>query len=136
MKKRVLISVLLALILAAVLFGVSLWRTAGYMLDAENRGYAYRNFFIVVESYTQQTCEFPNSLDDLLSIEIELGYEGVLWPEDVNQIADLIQPNFDIVPSSDNLNVFVPEYELKAGWAASDCAFYWERILENLNTED
>lgn len=136
MKKRVLISVLLAMILAAVLFGVSLWHAADRLLDAENRGHTYRNFFIVVETYTQQTNEFPTSLDDLLSIEIGLGYEGVRWPEDANLIADLIQPNFDIVPSSENLNVFAPDYESKADWAASDCAFYWERILDHLNGND
>lgn len=136
MKKRVLITVLLALLLAAVLFGVSLWRTAGNMLDAENRGHAYRNFFIVVESYTQQTSAFPTSLDDLLSIEVDLGYEGVRWPEDADRIADLIQPDFSIIPSSDNLSMFAPNYESKADWAASDCAFYWERILDNLNAND
>lgn len=126
----------MALLLAAVVFGVSLWRTAGNLLDAENRGHAYRNFFIVLESYTQQTNEFPTSLDDLLGIEVELGYEGVRWPEDANLIADLIQPNFETVPSSDNLNVFAPDYESKADWAASDCAFYWDRILEHLNAHD
>ena len=136
MKKRVLISVLLALILAAVVLGVWLWRAAGNLLEAENRGHAHRNFFIVLESYTQQTNEFPTSLDDLMNIDLELGYEGVRWPEDANLIADLIQPNFDIVPSSDTLDLFVPGYESKAGWAASDCAFYWERILEHLNAHD
>lgn len=136
MKRRFLISGLLVLILAAVVFGVLLLRAAGSLLDAENRGHAYRNFFIVLESYTQQANAFPTSLDDLLSIEVELGYEGVHWPKDADLIADLIQPNFDIVPSSDNLNLFVPEYESKAGWAAWDCESSWARIIDHLNAHD
>ncbi len=136
MKKRITVCVALLLLAVSVWFVFVLKRTADYTLDASNRGHAYRNFFGVLEMYTARTGAFPSSLDDMLIIESEIGYEGVRWPEDADLIADLIQPNFDIVPSSDNLNMFVPEYESKADWAAPDCEFSWARIIDHLNAND
>ena len=136
MKKRLIYILLFLIASALVWFGMMFKQAVNHAFDAENRGHMYRNFFGALEMYTAQTGAFPPSLDDMLIIETELGYEGVRWPEDAELIADLIQPNFDITPSSDNLNAFIPDYELKADWGAPHCEFYWALIIENLNQED
>ncbi len=133
-KKRITIAILLILLIALVWFVISLRRAVHYGLDASNRGHMYRNFFGVLEMYTEQTGEFPVSLEDMLTIDAEFGYEGVRWPQDAQGIADQIQPNFDIIPDDKNLDDFAPDYKARADWGDVHCEFYWGLIIEHLET--
>lgn len=134
MKQRIAISIALLILVGSVWFVITLRRVANDQLDASNRGHMYRNFFGVLEMYTEQTGEFPASLDDMLTIDAEFGYEGVRWPQDAQGIADLIQPNFDITPNLDNLGTFAPDYKINASWGDAHCEFYWILINEHLET--
>lgn len=134
-KKWVTIAILLIVLIALVWFVISLRRAVHYGLDASNRGHMYRNFFGVLDLYSQQTGEFPSSLEDMLTIETQFGYEGVRWPQDAQLITDLIQPNFNIIPATDNLDAFAPDYKAKADWAAEQCEHYWSQIIEHLNAD-
>jgi hypothetical protein len=133
MKKPIAISVAMLLLVVLVWFVILFKRAADDAIDASNRGHAYRNFFGVLEMYTQQTGAFPSSLDEMRIIETELGYVGVRWPQDAQLLLDLIQPDFDIIPAPDNLSFFAPNYISNADWAAADCEFYWDKIIEDLS---
>ncbi|MCA9275703.1 MAG: hypothetical protein KDA29_06735 [Phycisphaerales bacterium] len=135
MRKQITIAILLVVLIAAAWLVITLRRVANDQLDASNRGHAYRNFFGVLEMYTAQTNEFPTSLDDMLIIQDEIGYEGVRWPQDAQLLADLIQPDFTITPDPHNLSDFAPNYMTNAAWAAPDCEFYWQQVIEHLDTE-
>jgi hypothetical protein len=134
MKTRITVCVALLIVAVSAWIALMFKRAADTALDASNRGHAYRNFFGVLEMYTAQTGAFPSSVDDMLIIETELGYEGVRWPQDARLLIELIQPNFDIIPAADNLSSFAPDYRSNAGWATLDCEFYWGQILDDLNT--
>ncbi len=133
MKKRITFSILLVLFIAVVWFVFTIKRTIELGLDASNRGHMYRNFFGALEMYSEQTGEFPTSLEDMLTIETQFGYEGVRWPQDAQSIIAFIQPNFDIIPATDNLEIFAPDYKAKADWGDVHCEFYWSQIIEHLN---
>ncbi len=88
----------------------------------------------MLEQYTQQTGSFPISLNDMLLIQDQIGYEGVRWPDDAEQLAELIQPDFGVTPDVSNLNEFAPGYKVKADWGEEHCEFYWGLIIEHLGS--
>ncbi len=134
MKKRLPYILLFLFASALVWFGMMFRQAISHALDAENRGHTYRNFFVVLDLYSQQTGEFLSSLEDMLAIDTEFGHAGVRWPHDAQSIAALIQPNFEIVPASNNLNAFAPDYEVKADWAAEHCESYCSQIIDRLKS--
>ena len=136
MKKRLPYILLFLFASALVWFGMMFKQAISHALDASNHGHMYRNFFGALEMYSEQTGEFPSSLEDMLTIETQFGYEGVRWPQDAQLIADLIQPNFDITPNLDNLGSFAPDYKINADWGDVHCEFYWSRIIEHLNADE
>jgi hypothetical protein len=132
--KRAGCVVFIILVTGFVYSGITFWRGANELLDAEQRGATYRNFFVVLDMYTEQTGAFPTSIQDMLLVQDHIDVGELSWPADAEQFVELINPNFDISPTIQNLDEFAPQYMQQADWGDTHCEFHWERIVENLET--
>jgi len=135
MKRHLLYTLLFLFAFSLFWFALMFKQSINHAFDAENRGHMYRNFFIVLEMHVEQTGQFPTSLDDMKTVQIELGYEGIRWPQNAQLYANLIQPNFDIAPNPNNLDSFAPDYKLNAAWADVHCESHWSQIIEHLSAD-
>lgn len=132
-KKKAVIWTLVgfASLASMVLLAMRVQSAAFKVIQAEQDGAAYQTFFVAVELYTQENGRIPESFDDLLDDEGVILQWSVGWEEFPSYLKELIEPNFSIIPSTSNLNMFAPDDKITATWAHLDCESAWNRIVEN-----